>query len=43
MRKGQQSWWVMGLFRPLEVNPFEDEYQLQIGEPYWMPEVSLGR
>jgi Uma2 family endonuclease len=37
------EYWQRDRHQPLEVYKLEGEtYQLQIGEPYWMPEVGLG-
>ncbi|MEO1393184.1 MAG: Uma2 family endonuclease [Cyanobacteria bacterium J06634_5] len=37
------EYWKRDLHQPFEVYKLvSDEYQLQIGEPYWMPEVGLG-
>jgi hypothetical protein len=38
------EFWLRDRHQPFEVYKLsaEDTYQLQIGEPYWMPEVGLG-
>ena len=37
------EFWQRDRHQPLEVYRLvEDEYQLQIGEPFWMPEINLG-
>ncbi len=37
------DYWQRDRHQPFEIyKQFEGSYQLQIGEPYWMPEVGLG-
>lgn len=37
------EYWQRDRDQPFEVYKLVDEvYQLQIGEPYWMPEISIG-